>query len=204
MSKSLGNVLDPNEVIEEFGRDYMRYFLLREMPIGQDGSFSKEALVQRINGELVNNIGNLVQRVTSFAYKNMGGVVKIRSNFQNDDKDLLYYTYGALDKIHSFIKEYKINDAIGVILDLGHRANKYIESNAPWKLKDNIDRMEVVIYTLLEVIRVIAILLQPFVPDSAKKILSIIYSDPNNIGFSQIDVRNDFTVRPLEIVMSKL
>lgn len=205
MSKSLGNVLDPNEIIDAFGRDYMRYFLLREMPIGQDGSFSNEGLIQRVNGELVNNIGNLVQRVTSFAYKNLGGNVNVQNDFHSDDNDLLNATYGALDKIKSLMNEYKINDAIGVILDLGHRANKYIEKHTPWNLKkDNPSRMEIVIYTLLESIRVMGILLQPFVPDSAKKILSIIYSEPNNIKFSEIDKRDSFKITPVSQVLQKL
>ncbi len=205
MSKSLGNVLDPNDIVDEFGRDYMRYFLLREMSIGQDGSFSSEALIQRINGELVNNIGNLVQRVTSFAYKQLGSRVEIATDLNNEDNELLNTAYNCINRIRDLMKEYKINDAIGVILDIGHKANSYIERNAPWKLKNDApDRMKVVLYVLLEVIRVIGILLQPFAPDSAERILGTIYANPKKIKLIKINERNTLIINPVESLLKKL
>lgn len=203
MSKSLGNVLDPIDVINEFGRDYMRYFLLREMPIGQDGSFSSDGLIQRINGELINNIGNLVQRVTSFASKHLGGVVQVATDLTEIDYELLDKAYCGLKQIKDFMDEYKLHDAIGVILNIGHKANEYIEKNAPWKLKNDLPRMKVVIYILLEVIKVIGILLQPFVPDSAERILSTICDNPQKISFNDIGKQNSFTINPVEILFKK-
>jgi methionyl-tRNA synthetase len=187
MSKSLGNVLDPNDIIDEFSNDYMRYFMLREMSIGQDGSFSTDALMQRINGELVNNIGNLVQRVVSFAYKNCDAVVPEGDNLTSEDTDLLNQCHKAIDIIRDLMNKYKINDALNVILELGHSANAYVEKNAPWKLKnESSSRMRNVIFVLLEIIRVIGILLQPFIPDGASKILQTLYQHNRNIQFSEI------------------
>ena len=205
MSKSLGNVLDPLMLLEQFDRDYIRYFLLREMPIGQDGNFSSDSLMQKINGELINNLGNLVQRVTSFAYKNIGEIVEIANDLTDNDNELLDKAYSSINIIRDLINKCKLHEAISVILDLGHKGNEYIEKNTPWKLKNSdITRMKVVIYVLLEVIKVIAILLQPFVPDSAKKILSIIYDDPNMIGFNNIDKKSKFQIKPVDILFTKI
>lgn len=187
MSKSLGNVLDPNNVIDEFGRDYMRYFMLREMQVGQDGSFSREALVQRINGELVNNIGNLVQRVVSFAYKNCSGIVPEGHDFTDDDRRILDNFHNALDLVRDVMEQLKINDALNIILDLGYQGNAYVEINAPWNLKtENVKRMQTVIFVLMECIRVIGILLQPFIKDGAVRILGTLYNSSDPIPFSEI------------------
>jgi methionyl-tRNA synthetase len=206
MSKSLGNVLDPNDIIDEFSPDYMRYFMLREMQIGQDGNFSTNALMQRINGELVNNIGNLVQRVVSFAYKNCHGIVPEGNDFTDEDTDLLNHCHNAIDNIRELIDNYKINDALNIILELGHNANAYVEQNAPWKLKtENSKRMQTVIFTLLENIRVISILLQPFIPDGALKILNTIYKSGKDIPFADIKGSNisGSSLNPIDQVFRK-
>lgn len=205
MSKSLGNVLNPIDILNQFGRDYMRYFMLREMPVGQDGSFSNDALIHRINGELINNIGNLVQRVTAFAYKNMNGIVQVPNEFLFEDSELMKFAQNAIDTVTELMKDYKFGEAIGVILDIGHKANGYIERNAPWKLKENLERMQQVVYCLLKCIRIIGILLQPFVPDSAKKILSTLYDNSNNIMFSKINESpSEFKIHPVDQLFQKL
>lgn len=205
MSKSLGNVLNPHEVMNEFGRDYMRYFMLREIPIGQDGSFSKEGLIQRIHGELINNIGNLVQRVTSFAYKHLNGQVLINHDLNDEDLELLNVANTAIHSIRQLMDSYKLSEAINVILNVSRQANTYVEKNAPWKLKnENESRMQSVIYTLLCVIRTIGILLQPFIPDSAEKILSTLYAKPQNIPLSAINKKENFTIQPVNQVFSKI
>ncbi len=206
MSKSLGNVLDPNDIIDEFSNDYMRYFMLREMQVGQDGSFSTDALMQRINGELVNNIGNLVQRVVSFAYKHCDAVVPEGNDFTDEDTHLLNQCHNAIDIIRDLMSKYKINDALNIILALGHNANAYVEQNAPWKLKnENPIRMKTVIFVLIENIRVIGILLQPFIPDGASTILNTIYKEGKDIQFSNIRGINigGFIINPISQVFKK-
>lgn len=174
ISKSLGNAISPLDLIEEFGLDYVRYFLMREKPIGNDGNFSRELSIQRINAELCNNIGNLAQRTLSFVYKNCDAKIPSNANLQADDQKLLDAAYSVLDKMRLFIDEQAINSAFEEVVKLGSLANEYIDHQAPWTLK-NTDpvRMQAVLYTLLECIRVITILLQPLIPDAAARLLAL-------------------------------
>jgi methionyl-tRNA synthetase len=175
ISKSLGNAISPLDLIEEFGLDYVRYFLMREKPIGNDGNFSRELSIQRINAELCNNIGNLAQRTLSFVYKNCDGKIPSNANLQADDQKLLDAAYSVLDKMRLFIDEQAINNAFEEVVKLGSLANEYIDHQAPWTLKNtDQDRMQAVLYTLLECIRVIAILLQPLIPDAAARLLELL------------------------------
>ena len=172
ISKSLGNVIDPIQLIEEFGLDYVRYFLMREVPFGNDGSYSREVLVNRINAELANNIGNLSQRILSFIYKNCDARIPEPGILDSDDNKLLNHGYLLISSIQDKIDSQALHEAIGLIVELSSAANVYVDSNAPWNLKKtDVNRMNRVLYVLAEVIRVIAILLQPFIPDSALKIL---------------------------------
>lgn len=174
MSKSVGNVVDPVQLIEDYGVDYMRYQILKEMPFGNDGSFSKSTFVAKINADLCNNIGNLVQRVVSFAHKNCAGRVP-ENSLTEVDQQLLDKAYGTLDRMRTHIDNQEIYHALDAIIELAREANSYIDEQAPWVLrKEDTARMNTVIYTLLEAIRVIGTLLQPFIPNAAEKILALL------------------------------
>jgi len=175
MSKSLGNALDPIKMVEEFGLDFVRYFLMREMPFGNDGSYSRGLFIQRINAELCNNIGNLVQRVLSFINKNCGSVVPANSALNETDRKLLDQAYATIERMRLHIDEQALQSAFEEVIKLGSLANEYIDYQAPWNLrKTDPARMEAVLYTLTECIRCIGIMLQPIIPDSAGKILDLL------------------------------
>lgn len=175
MSKSLGNALDPIKMVEEFGLDFVRYFLMREMPFGNDGSYSKALFIQRINAELCNNIGNLVQRVLSFINKNCRAVVPANIAINDTDKKLLDQAYATIENMRLQIDQQALQSAFEEVIKLGSLANEYIDYQAPWALrKTDPVRMEAVLYTLCECIRCIGIMLQPIIPDSAAKILDLL------------------------------
>ena len=183
MSKSLGNVISPLSLIETYGLDQTRYFLMREFSFGSDGDFSHSQLIRRINSELANGYGNLVQRVLSMIAKNCGGMVPDRTDIKGFEAELWYrWVPNDLEMLvkasrlrRQMASEmdcqaiHKAYDVMGVMIDL---ANGYIDEQAPWKLsKTDPARMQTVLYVLAEVIRNIAILTQPFMPDASAKIL---------------------------------
>lgn len=172
ISKSLSNVIDPIGLAEEFGVDQLRYFLLREASFGQDGNFSKKNMISRINSELANNIGNLVQRTISFLHKQCFGIVPTvdKNLFQGDES--LPNCKAILGQVMDHLSKYEFNQIILLIINISSEANAYIDKSAPWTLsKTDRERMNLVIYKLLEYIRIIGILLQPIVPRSAEMIL---------------------------------
>lgn len=178
MSKSVGNVVDPIKLIAKFGLDSVRYFLLREISLGNDGNFSESAVINRINSELANNIGNLIYRTTSMVQKDCKGLIP---QSRKEKNELLISTYNSVKNIHSYMRKYQFNEAIGCILKISSMGNEYINTNAPWNLKKvNILEMEYVLYDLLEIIRCIGTLLQPFIPQSAEKILDQLSVSMNN------------------------
>ncbi|MGL9757633.1 MAG: methionine--tRNA ligase [Wolbachia sp.] len=172
ISKSLGNVIDPIGLAEEFGVDQLRYFLLREANFGQDGNFSKKNMISRINSELANNIGNLVQRTISFLHKQCFGVVPVVDRNLLKDDESLPNCKAIIDQVMDHLSKYEFNQIILLIINISSKANAYIDKSAPWTLRKT-DRklMDLVIYKLLEYIRIIGILLQPIAPKSAKMIL---------------------------------
>jgi methionyl-tRNA synthetase len=173
MSKSLGNTTPPKLLVDEYGVDYVRYYLMREMPFGNDGDFSKNSISIKINSDLANNFGNLAQRVLSFINKNCDSKISSNDNLQEQDNKLLHNAYQVLEKMRKLIDSQSIFHAFDELIKLSSEANEYIDSNAPWNLKKtDLARMEAVLYTLAEVIRVIAILFQPLIPESAGKILN--------------------------------
>lgn len=173
MSKSVGNVINPVQVIEEFNVDSLRYFLIREMSWIKDGNFSKDAMIARVNSDLADNIGNLMHRVFSFIHKNCNG--KVPNASVTEKSDALLQVYSLVDRILSHIKANNFVDALKSIIEIGALGNQYIDKQAPWKLRktDSI-RMEHVLYDVLEMLRCIGILLQPFIPGSADKILNVL------------------------------
>lgn len=173
ISKSLGNTIDPIDLAREFGVDQLRYFLLREASFGQDGNFSKQNMISRINSELANNIGNLVQRTVSFAHKQCSGRVPKVDHSLLKNGESLPNAKALFDQVMNHLSKYEFNQIIFLITNISSEANAYIDHSAPWKLsKTDRERMNLVIYKLLEYIRIIGILLQPIIPKSAEKILN--------------------------------
>jgi methionyl-tRNA synthetase len=172
MSKSLGNVINPLDLINEFGVDATRYYLMREISFGNDGNFTRHSFIKRINSELANNIGNLVQRTLSMIWKNCHSKIPQPYESIYAQEELLQFAEQLIVKIRTQIDQQLIHAIIEDIIDLANRANTYIDYQAPWVLKKTDDtKMKSVLYVLAETIRYIAILLQPFVQDSAEKIL---------------------------------
>jgi methionyl-tRNA synthetase len=172
MSKSLGNVINPLDLINEFGVDATRYYLMREISFGNDGNFTRHSFIKRINSELANNIGNLVQRTLSMIWKNCHNKIPQPYESIYDQEELLQFAEQLIVRIRTQIDQQLIHAVIEDIIDLANRANTYIDYQSPWALKKTDDiKMKSVLYVLAETIRYIAILLQPFVQDSAEKIL---------------------------------
>ena len=176
ISKSLGNVIDPFDLVDKYGVDQIRYFLMREVPFGNDGDFSNSQLINRINSDLANSYGNLFQRVTSMIFKNCNEVIPIRPNdFQDEDLKLINSIRNSLENYRNLMDEQKFDQFLKNIWLVISDANKYVDNQAPWSLKKNdFQRMKVVLYTLIETIRQISIMLQPFIPNTSKSILDYI------------------------------
>jgi len=172
ISKSVGNVIDPIDLVGKYGLDQVRYFLLREVPFGNDGDFSHSAMVGRMNGELANDYGNLAQRVLSMVAKNCGGTLPTPSDFTADDKALLDPAAALLGQVRDALDRQAFHEALEAIWTVIRAANGYVDHQAPWKLrKEDPARMATVLYVLAETIRRLAILTQPFMPDTSAKLL---------------------------------
>ncbi len=182
ISKSLGNTIDPHKLIAEFGLDYVRYFLMTEMPFGNDGNFSRESFISKVNSNLCNNIGNLAQRVLSFINKNCEAKIPVYGSFIADDQKLLDLSYALADKMRKHMDKQEIHLAFEEVISLGSAANEYVDKQAPWALKKtDPERMQTVLYVLCECIRIVGIALLPIIPDSAAKLLDQLNIDVRNI-----------------------
>lgn len=188
MSKSIGNVLSPHDLVNTYGLDQTRYFLMREIPHGQDGNFSRDQAVLRINSDLANSLGNLAQRTLSMIAKNCGEAVPAPGPFTEDDKALLDLAQiRMLPTVRHEYDRFLIHRAIEEIMRVAYEANSYIDRQAPWSLKKtDIKRMETVLYVLAEVVRCLALIMQPLTPDSAEKMLDQLSVAANERDFSCI------------------
>ena len=211
MSKSKGNVVDPYVLAEKFGVDALRFFLLRTFPFGSDGNFSNELLIQTINMDLANDLGNLVSRTTAMVEKYFGGTLPTERENSDADCDLKTMASTLRDRYETEMEHFQFQNALEQIFKTIQRANKYIDENAPWTLaKDqgNRARLATVMYNLLETVRICAVLLTPFIPDSAEKIFDQIGACPCCRTWEKANVwgslRPDVTVHKGEALFPRI
>ena len=211
MSKSKGNVVDPYVLAEKFGVDALRFFLLRTFPFGSDGNFSNELLIQTINMDLANDLGNLVSRTTAMVEKYFGGTLPTERENSDADCDLKTMASTLRDRYEAEMEHFQFQNALEQIFKTIQRANKYIDENAPWTLaKDpaNRARLAAVMYNLLETVRICAVLLTPFIPDSAEKIFDQIGACPCCRTWEKANVwgslRPDVTVHKGEALFPRI
>ena len=204
MSKSKGNVIYADELVEKFGVDAVRYYLLHEIPFANDGNITYDLVIEKINSDLANVLGNLVQRTISMGNKYFEGKVTNKNVSADVDKVFINSINELDSKVTEKMNDYQISDAVTEIFNVLRASNKYIDDTTPWILaKDEAskDRLETVIYNLLESIRVCAIMIKPFMPETSDKILSQINNDNNSFGFT---VDNEYQLNTPEVLFQRI
>ena len=187
MSKSVGNVVDPFSMADAYGVDQLRYFFLREMPFGQDGNYSHEAIVNRINADLANDLGNLAQRSLSMIGKAFGGKLPEPGEFTAADKTILAAADAMIDAAREHMKTQALHQVLNTVWAVVADANRYFAAEAPWALaKTDPKRQGTILYVTAEVLRQVAILAQPFVPSSAAKMLDLLAVPADERDFAQL------------------
>ena len=190
MSKSVGNVVDPFSLADAYGVDQLRYFFLREVPFGQDGNYNHEAIVARTNADLANDLGNLAQRSLSMIGKQYQGVLPEPGAFSDNDKAILAMADGMLEQARTAMSTQQIHHALNAIWAVVAEANRYFAGEAPWALaKTDPTRQQTVLYVTAEVVRQIAILAQPAMPDACAKLLDILGIAPDARDFAALGTR---------------
>lgn len=203
MSKSLGNVVDPFILGERYGADAIRYHIMREMALGADSSFSNEIMINRINSDLANGLGNLVSRTVAMVEKYFGGTLPTERESGEFDDDLIETATALRAKVDAFMDETQLNNALAEIFKVVSRANKYIDETAPWVIaKDETKkaRLATVLYNLLETIRIVATLLSAFMPTTMPKALEQIGACEKCATYENAD---KFGVLPLDVTVKK-
>lgn len=187
MSKSVGNVVDPFEIVETYGLDAVRFYLFREIPFGQDGSYSDEAMINRINADLANDLGNLAQRSLSMVNKHGGAVVPQPADFTDEDREILAAADALLAQSREHMDVQAIHHMLAAVWRVVSDANKYFAAQEPWALrKTDMERMGTVLYVTAEVIRQVGILIQPIMPESASKLLDVVGVDAADRQFDKL------------------
>jgi len=209
MSKSLGNILDPIEIIKIYGIDQLRYYLTKEVSLGNDGSISMENLKNCINNDLANNYGNLCQRVFSFIKKNCSNKIPKENDLLNADKKLLNSLKDSIPNLINLMNNQNLNEYIKIVVGFSFESNKYFNDSEPWSVKKkDIPRMETILYTISEQIKNISILLHPIIPESTNKVLDIMNFNKNDINIQAINnkklINHDKELKELKILFKKI
>ena len=209
MSKSLGNILDPLEIINKYGIDQLRYYLVKEVSLGNDGSISLENLKNCINNDLANNYGNLCQRVFSFIKKNCNNKIPFSTKLNISDKKLLNKLKDSLPKLITLMDNQELNEYIKTVVSFSFDANKYFNDSEPWTVKKkDPERMNAILFTIVDQIKNISILLNPIIPDATNKVLSMINISNKDISINKIKEENVLDNKKelgnLEILFNKI
>ena len=209
MSKSLGNILDPIEIINRYGIDQLRYYLIKEVSLGNDGSISMENLKNCINNDLANNYGNLCQRVFSFIKKNCENKIPKSEKLDIQDKKLLNNLKNNVPKLINLINNQELNEYIKMVVSFSFDANKYFNDSEPWAVKKkDPNRMKTILFTIVQQIKNISILLNPIIPNATNKVLAIMNFSGENIKIDKINddnfLNHDKELDNLEILFNKI
>ena len=186
MSKSVGNVIDPFTLTEHYGTDQLRYFFLREVPFGQDGNYSHEAIVQRINADLANDLGNLAQRSLSMIARNCEGRAPAPAPLTAADEAILAQAYAIGDRARAAMRDYALHQVLADIWQVVAQANRYFAAEEPWaKRRSDPARMATILYVTAEVLRVLALFVQPFMPAKMGQLLDLLAVPGDARGFDR-------------------